>query len=61
MDKPKALSPRQAVKNAGSQSKLARVFKPPISRQAVRQWITARAIPESRLWQLSQMFPEWFK
>ena len=61
MTPPKALSPRQAAKLAGSQSKLARVFKPPISRQAVRQWIVARAIPDDRQWQLLQMFPEWFK
>ena len=61
MEKPKALSPRQAVKCAGSQSKLARAFKPPVSRQAVRRWVVAKVIPEARLWQLSQMFPEWFK
>jgi DNA-binding transcriptional regulator YdaS (Cro superfamily) len=46
---------REAIKRAGTASKLAKILG--ISNSAVSQW---KAIPEARLWQLKAMRPEWF-
>jgi DNA-binding transcriptional regulator YdaS (Cro superfamily) len=45
-----------AIKLAGSQSELARIFG--ITRAAVNHWKT---IPALRLYQLKELKPEWFK
>jgi hypothetical protein len=50
------MTKEQAIKLAGSQSELARIFG--ITRGAVNQWST---IPQGRLWQLKGLRPEWFK
>jgi len=42
---------------AGSQQKLAVILG--ISQAAVSQW--GKKIPESRVWQLQVLKPEWFK
>jgi hypothetical protein len=44
-----------AIKLAGSQSALARIFV--IERSAVHQWKT---IPPLRIYQLKELRPEWF-
>jgi DNA-binding transcriptional regulator YdaS (Cro superfamily) len=45
-----------AIKLAGSQSALARIFG--IERSAVHQW---KKIPLLRIYQLKELKPEWFK
>jgi DNA-binding transcriptional regulator YdaS (Cro superfamily) len=45
-----------AIKLAGSQSELARIFG--IERSAVHQW---KKIPPLRLYQLKELKPDWFK
>ena len=48
---------KKIIKNAGSQSELARMLG--VSRGAV--WIWKRdGIPKSRIWQLRLLRPEWF-
>jgi len=50
------LTKEQAIQLAGSQAKLARLLG--ISRGAVWLW---QVIPQSRIWQLKVLRPEWFK
>jgi len=50
------LTKDQAIELAGSQAKLAKLLG--ISRGAVWLWET---IPQSRIWQLKVVKPEWFK
>ena len=45
-----------AIKLAGSQSALARIFG--IERSAVHQWKTIHPL---RIYQLKELRPEWFK
>jgi transcriptional regulator with XRE-family HTH domain len=47
----------QIIKNAGSQSELARLLG--VTRGAVWMW-TRDGIPKSRIWQLKLLRPEWF-
>jgi predicted transcriptional regulator len=49
------MTKEQAIKLAGSQSELAKIFG--ISRAAVSQW---RQMPQGRVWQLKVLKPEWF-
>jgi biotin operon repressor len=49
------LTKEQAIKFAGSQSKLARLLG--VTRAAVWQWET---IPQARIWQLQLLRPDWF-
>lgn len=57
----KEITPSQAIELAGSKMALARIFDPAPSRQAIQQWERDGAIPRSRLWELTQLRPEWFK
>jgi biotin operon repressor len=50
------LTKEQAITLAGSQSDLARLLG--ISRGAVWKW---KKIPQSRIWQLQLLRPEWFE
>jgi DNA-binding transcriptional regulator YdaS (Cro superfamily) len=43
------------IKLAGSQNKLAKLIG--VSQSAVSQW---KVVPESRIWQLKILKPEWF-
>ena len=48
---------REIIKKAGSQSELARLLG--VSRGAVWLW-TRDGLPQSRVWQLKVLKPEWF-
>jgi hypothetical protein len=49
---------REIIKKVGSQSELARLLG--VSRGAV--WLWKRdGLPQSRVWQLQLLKPEWFK
>jgi len=48
---------KQAIKNAGSAAKLARLCG--VTQGAVSQW--GDSIPKARLWQLKVIRPRWFK
>lgn len=54
------MNTKQAVKLAGGRNEdLGRVFKPPLSRQAVSKW--GDTIPPLRVYQLRELRPAWFK
>lgn len=54
-------TPKQAADSAGSVSALAKVFDPPVTRQAVQGWLHREEIPGDRLWELLRLRPQWFK
>lgn len=56
VDNSRMLTKEQAITLAGSQSDLARLLG--ISRGAVWKW---KKIPQSRIWQLQLLRPEWFE
>ncbi len=47
------------IKNAGSQSELARILG--VERNSVSLWKRNGAIPKARLWQIQLYFPELLK
>jgi len=47
------------IKNAGSQSELARILG--VERNSVSLWKRNGAIPKARLWQIHLYFPELLK
>lgn len=61
MKAPKRLTPVEAVRFAKSQTALAKIFDPPLTRQAVAHWVKKGEIPNGVLWELLQLRPGWFK
>ena len=54
------ITAKRAIARAGNVSALARLFTPPLTRQAVQRWKRTNSIPEDRIAQLTQLRPEWF-